>query len=27
VGYLRPIKQWNEGKQAEYHMRQTFKVA
>jgi len=27
VGYLRPIKQWNDGKQAEYHMRKTFKVA
>jgi len=24
VGYLRPIKQWNEGKQAEFNDRQTF---
>jgi len=27
VGYLRPIKQWNGGKQAEYAMRKTFEVA
>ncbi|MBW1774168.1 MAG: ribonucleoside triphosphate reductase [Deltaproteobacteria bacterium] len=27
VGYLRPVKQWNKGKQAEYSMRKTFKVA
>ena len=27
VGYLRPVKQWNKGKQAEYRMRKTFKVA
>ncbi len=27
VGYLRPIKQWNDGKHAEYRMRKTFKVA
>lgn len=27
VGYLRPIKQWNNGKQAEFGMRKTFKVA
>ncbi len=27
VGYLRPVKQWNNGKQAEYRMRRTFKVA
>ncbi len=27
VGYLRPIKQWNNGKQAEFSMRKTFKVA
>ena len=27
VGYLRPIKQWNHGKQAEFNMRRTFKVA
>jgi ribonucleoside-triphosphate reductase len=26
VGYLRPIKQWNEGKQAEYRRRRTFAV-
>ena len=26
VGYLRPIKQWNNGKQAEYSMRKTFKT-
>ena len=26
VGYLRPIKQWNEGKQAEYRRRKNFKV-
>jgi hypothetical protein len=26
VGYLRPIKQWNDGKQAEYLCRKTFKV-
>lgn len=26
VGYLRPIKQWNEGKQAEFGMRKTFGV-
>jgi anaerobic ribonucleoside-triphosphate reductase len=26
VGYLRPVKQWNNGKQAEYRMRKTFKV-
>jgi len=24
VGYLRPIKQWNAGKQAEYKIRKTF---
>jgi ribonucleoside-triphosphate reductase len=24
VGYLRPIKQWNKGKQEEYHLRQAF---
>ena len=24
-GYLRPIKQWNEGKQAEWKDRKTFK--
>ena len=27
VGYLRPIKQWNEGKRAEFEMRKMFKVA
>ncbi|MFA7543411.1 MAG: ribonucleoside triphosphate reductase [Candidatus Cloacimonadaceae bacterium] len=24
VGYLRPVSQWNDGKQAEYHLRTTF---
>jgi ribonucleoside-triphosphate reductase (formate) len=27
VGYLRPIKQWNDGKQAEFRMRKTFSVS
>lgn len=27
VGYLRPVNQWNEGKQAEWVERKTFKVA
>ena len=27
VGYLRPVKQWNDGKQAEYGMRKTFEAA
>jgi len=27
VGYLRPVKQWNNGKQAEFDMRKTYKVA
>jgi ribonucleoside-triphosphate reductase len=27
VGYLRPLKQWNNGKQAEFNIRKTFKVA
>jgi ribonucleoside-triphosphate reductase len=27
VGYLRPVKQWNDGKQAEYENRRTFNVA
>jgi len=27
VGYLRPVKQWNNGKRAEFRMRKTFKVA
>jgi len=26
VGYLRPVKQWNNGKQAEFGMRKTFKL-
>ena len=26
VGYLRPVQQWNEGKQQEFHERKTFKV-
>ena len=26
VGYLRPVKQWNNGKQAEYRMRRTFNL-
>ena len=26
VGYLRPVKQWNRGKQEEYRTRETFKV-
>ncbi|MCD8025199.1 MAG: ribonucleoside triphosphate reductase [Candidatus Gastranaerophilales bacterium] len=26
VGYIRPVRQWNEGKKAEYEMRKTFKV-
>jgi ribonucleoside-triphosphate reductase len=26
VGYLRPVKQWNDGKQAEYSQRRTFKI-
>lgn len=26
VGYLRPVNQWNEGKQAEFELRSTFKV-
>ena len=26
VGYLRPIKQWNNGKQAEFGMRKEFKI-
>lgn len=25
VGYIRPVKQWNEGKKAEYEMRKSFK--
>ena len=27
VGYLRPVKQWNNGKREEFKMRKTFKVA
>jgi ribonucleoside-triphosphate reductase len=27
VGYLRPVQQWNDGKQEEYKMRKTFKVS
>ncbi len=27
VGYLRPVKQWNNGKQSEFTIRKTFKVA
>ena len=26
VGYLRPVKQWNNGKQTEFHMRKTYAV-
>lgn len=26
VGYLRPVKQWNDGKQQEFANRKTFKV-
>ena len=26
VGYLRPVKQWNKGKQAEFELRQTYSV-
>ena len=26
VGYLRPLQQWNEGKQAEWHDRKVFVV-
>ncbi|RJR24111.1 hypothetical protein C4578_03490 [Candidatus Microgenomates bacterium] len=25
VGYLRPVSQWNDGKQAEFSIRKTFK--
>jgi anaerobic ribonucleoside-triphosphate reductase len=27
VGYLRPVKQWNNGKQSEFGLRKTFKAA
>jgi ribonucleoside-triphosphate reductase (formate) len=26
VGYLRPVKQWNDGKQAEYALRKTYRI-
>ncbi len=26
VGYLRPLEQWNDGKQAEWHERKVFRV-
>ncbi len=26
AGYLRPVQQWNDGKQAEYYNRKTFKI-
>jgi hypothetical protein len=26
VGYLRPVKQWNEGKRAEFELRKSFAV-
>ncbi len=26
VGYLRPVKQWNKGKRAEFKQRKTFKI-
>lgn len=26
IGYLRPVSQWNDGKQAEFALRSTFKV-
>jgi len=26
VGYIRPVQQWNDGKQAEFHRRKTFSV-
>jgi len=26
TGYLRPVQQWNDGKQAEFENRKTFKV-
>ncbi len=26
VGYLRPVDQWNEGKQAEFSQRKTYQV-
>jgi ribonucleoside-triphosphate reductase len=27
VGYLRPVKQWNDGKQAEYRRRRPFNMS
>ncbi len=27
VGYLRPVKQWNDGKQAEFSIRKTFEAS
>jgi ribonucleoside-triphosphate reductase len=27
VGYLRPVKQWNKGKQEEYNLRKEFSFA
>lgn len=27
VGYIRPVQQWNDGKQAEYADRKTFKAS
>jgi len=27
VGYLRPVQQWNDGKQEEFEERKTFKVS
>ena len=26
VGYLRPVEQWNDGKQKEFKQRKTFKI-
>jgi len=26
VGYLRPVSQWNPGKEAEFHKRKTYKI-
>ncbi len=27
VGYLRPVQQWNDGKQEEFRERKTFKIS
>jgi hypothetical protein len=27
IGYLRPVSEWNDGKQAEYKLRKTFKMS